>query len=305
MTKKSWNTDSFLAGSSLYKVNSSFVSSGTIDGSLDHDYYVIDGFLTTGSTYEIHLTSDSTNHGWSSNNESTFLEFDLYDYNNNLLGLSTLDLSRSPYDDVLEFTVPSDYKSWQPYYIDVHGLVFDATDYALTLNSVNLTPAVNNQPLGSVTISGTEKVGETLTASSSVSDADGINASTIEYEWCRGSEKIIGATVNTYTLTENDIGKTIKVKKTYTDNLNNEHSVTSESTSLIKASSTNDSINSQSANDKTLIIVLDNFSERVHEYDNTTLYDFGYLDLVTFYDNYYDIYTGAFSDYGNYDDLPM
>ena len=58
-------------------------------------------------------------------------------------------------------------------------------------------------------------------------------------------------------------------------------------------------------NDKTLIVVLDDFSERVHDYGNTTLYDFGYLDLVTFYDNYYDRYTGAFSGYGNYDDFSV
>ena len=57
--------------------------------------------------------------------------------------------------------------------------------------------------------------------------------------------------------------------------------------------------------DKTLVIVLDDFSQRVHNYENTTLYDFGYLDVVTYYDNYYDIYTGAFNGYGNYDDFSL
>ena len=59
---------------------------------------------------------------------------------------------------------------------------------------------------------------------------------------------------------------------------------------------------SVSSNDKTLIVVIDDFSERVHAYGNTTLYDYGTLELVTYYDNLYDIYTGAFSGYGNIDD---
>ena len=142
--EKLWNSDSFLRGSSSYKISPTYVSHGTVDGSLDHDYYNIDGFLVTGSTYEIHLTSDTANHGWSSNNESTYLEFDLYDYDDNLLGSSAVDLSRSSYDDVLEFTVPSDYKSWQPYYVDVHGFVFNATDYAITLNSKITGAAANS-----------------------------------------------------------------------------------------------------------------------------------------------------------------
>ena len=36
--------------------------------------------------------------------------------------------------------------------------------------------------------------------------------------------------------------------------------------------------------DKTLIIVLDEFTERVLEYSNVTLFDYGFLDEVTFYD---------------------
>ncbi len=36
--------------------------------------------------------------------------------------------------------------------------------------------------------------------------------------------------------------------------------------------------------DKTLIIVLDEFTERVFEYSNVTLFDYGFLDEITFYD---------------------
>ena len=228
--EQAWNSDSFLAGSSLYKVNSSFVSSGTIDGSLDHDYYVIDGFLTTGSTYEIHLTSDSTNHGWSSNNESTFLEFDLYDYDDNLLGSSTLDFSRSLYDDVLEFTVPSDYKSWQPYYIDVHGLVFDATDYAITFDIVLDTITTNSSATFSdaTLTSGDHYPGKVLSASISIADDDGTANATKTYTWFRydGSSyaEITSGSSDTYTIQNADIGYAIYYQVSFTDDAGNSES---------------------------------------------------------------------------------
>ena len=47
--------------------------------------------------------------------------------------------------------------------------------------------------------------------------------------------------------------------------------------------------------DKSLLIVVDSFSDRVFEYDNVTLYDYGYFETVSYVDNYYDPYTGAFS----------
>jgi hypothetical protein len=54
--------------------------------------------------------------------------------------------------------------------------------------------------------------------------------------------------------------------------------------------------------DRSLLIVIDNFSYRSLQYDNVTLFDYGILDKVSFIDNYYDVYTGQFSGYGNYDD---
>ena len=144
--EKTWGSDSAARGSSVYKVSSSNVSLGKIDGSWDNDYYALDGFLSAGSSYEVHLTSDTINHGWSSYTQSTNLEFDLYDYYGTLLGSSQIDYSRSMYDDTLTFTVPSNYASWQPYYIDVYGLVFGVTDYAVTLNLATSTSSNSNSP---------------------------------------------------------------------------------------------------------------------------------------------------------------
>ena len=38
---------------------------------------------------------------------------------------------------------------------------------------------------------------------------------------------------------------------------------------------------------------------------NTTLYDFGYLDIVTFFDNYIDLNTSEIGGYGTYEDLSI
>ena len=54
--------------------------------------------------------------------------------------------------------------------------------------------------------------------------------------------------------------------------------------------------------DRSLLVVIDNFSYRALEYDNVTLFDYGILDQVAFIDNYYDVYTGQYSGYGTYDD---
>ena len=53
--------------------------------------------------------------------------------------------------------------------------------------------------------------------------------------------------------------------------------------------------------DKSFLIIVDDFSERVLEYDNVSLIDYGYENVVTYYDNLYDISTGVYSGYGNYD----
>ena len=71
---------------------------------------------------------------------------------------------------------------------------------------------VNNA--GSVAISGTVTVGETLTAT--VSDADGIT-STISYVWKADNVVISGVTSNTYLLTQAEVGLPITVTASYID----------------------------------------------------------------------------------------
>ena len=71
--------------------------------------------------------------------------------------------------------------------------------------------------VGKPVITGTLRVGETLTADiSGVSDPDGM--STINfYDWRRGQDSIPGAAASTYTLVEEDLGHTIRVIYSYYD----------------------------------------------------------------------------------------
>ncbi len=84
-------------------------------------------------------------------------------------------------------------------------------------------------PAGAPAISGAAQVGQSLTASTSgISDADGTTKAVngdigfaYTYQWVRvdgGSETdITGATSNTYTLTDEDEGKSVKVKVSFKD----------------------------------------------------------------------------------------
>ncbi len=89
--------------------------------------------------------------------------------------------------------------------------------------------AVNVAPTGSVSIYGTSTQGQTLTASNTLADADGIG--TITYTW-KANGTTIG-TGSTYTLTQAAVGKTITVTAGYTDGGGTTESVTSSATATV------------------------------------------------------------------------
>jgi hypothetical protein len=75
---------------------------------------------------------------------------------------------------------------------------------------------VNDAPIGSPTISGTAREGETLTVSTDVvNDADGLGS--FSYQWFRSGFEISGATSSSYTLTTDDVGENISVRVSFTD----------------------------------------------------------------------------------------
>ena len=96
--------------------------------------------------------------------------------------------------------------------------------------------AENNPPTGLPTISGTAQAGETLTASTSgIADADGLTSVEYSYQWLADDAEMEGATGSTYTLTDSEVGKTIKVRVTFTDDASNEETITSAATGAVAA----------------------------------------------------------------------
>ena len=97
----------------------------------------------------------------------------------------------------------------------------------------------NTRATGTPAIGGTEQVGETLRADTSgITDDDGLDNATFAYQWLRGEAEIAGATGSSYTLTEDDEGKTIKVTVSFTDDQGHAESLTSDPTGAVAAAET-------------------------------------------------------------------
>ncbi len=121
----------------------------------------------------------------------------------------------------------------------------DSYGTAETTTSAAVGPVtnVNDSPLGSVTIDNTTPAqGDTLTASNTLSDADGLSGS-ISYQWYRDGVIIAGATANTYVTTQLDVGTVITVEASYTDDQGTAESVTSAATTPI--TNVNDPVSGQ------------------------------------------------------------
>ena len=94
--------------------------------------------------------------------------------------------------------------------------------------------------MGAATISGAPQVGQTLTAvTTGIRDPDGLTTANYMYQWILvdgGTEAdISGANSSTYTLLAADLGKTIKVRVTFTDDASNAETRTSVATATVIA----------------------------------------------------------------------
>ena len=119
------------------------------------------------------------------------------------------------------------------------GVATDAADNPNTASEV-FEIEVNSDPTGLPTISGTARVGATLTASASgIADADGLTGATFSWQWIANDgtadADISGATGATYTLTPAEAGKMIKVRVTFTDDGGTEETLESEATAAVEA----------------------------------------------------------------------
>ena len=103
-------------------------------------------------------------------------------------------------------------------------------------------PAANSPATGPPTITGTARVGETLTADASdIEDPDGLNNAVFAYQWIRHDladqtdADIPGETAQTYTVTDDDEAKGLKVRVTFTDDAGNPEALTSAATEAVAA----------------------------------------------------------------------
>ena len=110
---------------------------------------------------------------------------------------------------------------------------------------INLT---NEDDPGTVMVAGTLIEGQPLTAP--LFDEDSIATGTIVYQWMRGSSmsgafsNISGATAYTYTLTDADVGRYMKVMATYEDMLGSGKTATSDARGPVGASNSDPTFNS-------------------------------------------------------------
>ena len=88
-------------------------------------------------------------------------------------------------------------------------------------------------------ITGTARVGETLTADTSgIADADGLDNAAFSYQWLADDANIDGATGYTHTLQDADEGKAITVKVSFTDDAGNGETLTSAATAAVQTAVT-------------------------------------------------------------------
>ena len=144
----------------------------------------------------------------------------------------TLDLSSTVQSGdqlVVSYTVP--YKTYPPL-LDTLG------NYAgnnRAVIAIAASESSNTPPTGLPAISGTAQVGATLTASAdAIVDADGLENVQFAWQWIANDgaadADITGATAATYTLTAADLGNTIKVRVTFTDDGGTEETLVSAAT---------------------------------------------------------------------------
>ena len=123
--------------------------------------------------------------------------------------------------------------------IQVQVTFTDDADNDETLTSqatVAVAAAPNREATGQPAIGGTPQVGETLTADTAgITDADGLTNVSYEYQWLASGTDIDGATGSSYVLTSSEQGQTIQVRVTFTDDADNDESLTSAATETVLA----------------------------------------------------------------------
>ena len=108
----------------------------------------------------------------------------------------------------------------------------DATPTTINFTgTITDNDSADDSATGKPGITGAAQVGMTLTAgTANIMDTDGLTTPGYTYQWLRAGSDISGATSSTYTLTSSDYGETIQVKVDFTDDGNNNETLTSDET---------------------------------------------------------------------------
>ncbi|WP_026354865.1 beta strand repeat-containing protein, partial [Massilia niastensis] len=114
--------------------------------------------------------------------------------------------------------------------VDGDGVADGGLDTGSATATIGVT-AVNSAPAGSVGITGLAAQGETLSASHTLLDGDGIGA--IGWQWQADGSDIAGATGSTLVLAQEQVGKAITVVARYTDAGGTAERVDSGATALV------------------------------------------------------------------------
>ena len=123
------------------------------------------------------------------------------------------------------------------------GLAESSTTITITVEapdkSATATYTVTVTRAGEVAIAGIPLVGETLTADTSgIAGEDGLSGASFSHQWVSndgiGDTDIEGATNASYVLTAEDLGKTIGVRVSFTDDVGNEETLTSPATAPVR-----------------------------------------------------------------------
>ena len=214
----------------LFGFSASFLTNSTPTGKPS-----ISGSATQGNV----LTASSTNIDDADGmpNAATIS----YQWQSSLDGITWTDIANASGTNATTFTTTQDQVGQQV------RVVATFTDALGKLERVESNPTavianVNDDPISSLTISGTPAQNQTLSAPT-ITDLDGIPttgaAGALSYQWQSSPDgttnwtDISGATASTFTTTQTQVNKYLRVVATYTDNFGKVETVTSNPTLTI------------------------------------------------------------------------
>ena len=110
----------------------------------------------------------------------------------------------------------------------------EETLHSAATETVAAAPPTNNEATGAPTVSGSVKVGHVLTADTAgIADPNGLDNASFDYQWLADDSPITGATGSAHLLVADDKGKAITVRVSFTDDQNNDESLTSAATAAV------------------------------------------------------------------------